>query len=535
MNEITRIHIAKVAYDVEVGAKKELEKYFKQLKVALDDEDIVNDIELRVVELLAERGVTAGGVITLADVEAVRDTLGAPSDFSDEDVELPVGEKRLFRDTDGALLGGVLSGIAKYFGVSSLFVRLGFIVLMLVSFGFAAALYAVLWVLLPPTKSAADKLLLEGKVANARAILEASQDKVAAKTPIFALALRIVFAIMAIGAALGVVLLVTGLSLQALLFPSRNIMHGIDEVYRGDWITGGVVISGLVFLVVFLSTIAYALIRGVLNTKITAIVATSFILGLTSVGVYGGLIYADSQRANQAIEASTSTVNRPLSGEFKSINTLDITTNSEGGFDNYVNYVVSDDPHYELKGLNSAKADITVDGTTAKLKLNAGKLPSLRRGYYPGTTLTIYGPRLSSLSINGQQSNLSVSYDGKVSKSLNINVVNGNSVSIMGSYEELNVSGGDATVDLGSARVRNLVVDSKQNLKVDAGVVENLKVTQPNVCGSSEGSRETYVQVVSVASGNVEYNGQATLTQSEYKTGCAKLTIGDENYVSNNE
>lgn len=529
MNEITRIHIAKVAYDVEVGAKKELEKYFKQLQAALDDEGIVGDIEQRVVELLAERGVVAGGVVTLADVDAVRETLGAPSEFSDtDDTELIDGEKRLFRDTDGALLGGVLSGVAKYFGVNTLFVRFGFIVLLLVSFGFAAALYAVLWVLIPPTKSTADRLLLEGKVADARAILAAGHDKVVAKTPIFALMLRVVLGIGAVCAALSVILFVGGVSLWSLVAPNNDLMIAIEQVARGDWVIGGVVLAGLTLLVVFFSTIAYALIRGVFNTKIVAVVATSFILGLTSVGLYSGLLYADNQRANQAIEASMTTVTKPFGSEFKAVTALSITTSERSGTDSFVNYVVSDTPHYELRGLSGAKADIAIDGTTAKVKLNNGKLPSLRGSYYPGATLTIYGPRLSSLTVNGQQNSLSVAYDGKISKSLSVNIVNSTSVSVSGSYEELSVTGGDSSVDLGTARVRSLVVDSRQNLKVEAGVVENLKVTQPNVCGSNEYGEETYVRLVNVASGNVEYNGNIQPVQSTLKTDCAKLIIGED-------
>ena len=41
MNEITRVHLAKVAYDIELSAKKELEDLFQKLK-ALDTIDYTN-------------------------------------------------------------------------------------------------------------------------------------------------------------------------------------------------------------------------------------------------------------------------------------------------------------------------------------------------------------------------------------------------------------------------------------------------------------------------------------------------------------
>lgn len=84
MNEITRIHLAKVPYDIEVGAKKDLEGYLKVLELYASDEELLNDIEIRITELLAERGVSEGGVITKKDVAAVRKKLGEPEDFADE-------------------------------------------------------------------------------------------------------------------------------------------------------------------------------------------------------------------------------------------------------------------------------------------------------------------------------------------------------------------------------------------------------------------------------------------------------------------
>ena len=52
MNEITRIHIAKTAYDIEIAAKKQLEKYIKSLETYTQDSDVLTDIEIRMTELL---------------------------------------------------------------------------------------------------------------------------------------------------------------------------------------------------------------------------------------------------------------------------------------------------------------------------------------------------------------------------------------------------------------------------------------------------------------------------------------------------
>ena len=111
MNEITRIHIAKTAYDIEIAAKKQLEKYIKSLETYAQDADVVTDIEIRITELLAERSIKPGGVINSEDVSALRKQLGEPYEFAGEEGDIAVGSenensgtRRLYRSTDNAVL-----------------------------------------------------------------------------------------------------------------------------------------------------------------------------------------------------------------------------------------------------------------------------------------------------------------------------------------------------------------------------------------------------------------------------------------------
>ena len=58
MNEITRIHLARTPYEIDIEAKKALERYVKAIKESLaDDVAIYDDIEIRMTEILADRGV----------------------------------------------------------------------------------------------------------------------------------------------------------------------------------------------------------------------------------------------------------------------------------------------------------------------------------------------------------------------------------------------------------------------------------------------------------------------------------------------
>ena len=115
----------------------------------------MREIEARMVELLAERGVSKDGVISHDDVLAVQKQMGEPRDFSDDDEAVETddeperSERRLMRDTEHALIGGVCAGIAAYWGTNPLWVRLLFIFSPFITFGAAVLIYIVMWLSVP--------------------------------------------------------------------------------------------------------------------------------------------------------------------------------------------------------------------------------------------------------------------------------------------------------------------------------------------------------------------------------------------------
>lgn len=178
MKEVTRMHLAKTPYSVEVDAKKTLEGYLAAIEKMMQAEpEVMREIEARMVELLAERGVAKDGVISLDDVNALKTQMGDPKEFSEngetressnETVESPSdtrrkSQKRLMRDAQQGVLGGVCSGLAAYFGIDVVLVRLIAVGLLFVSFGTAVLAYIVLWLVVPEAKTAADKLQMRGE------------------------------------------------------------------------------------------------------------------------------------------------------------------------------------------------------------------------------------------------------------------------------------------------------------------------------------------------------------------------------------
>lgn len=182
MNEVTKIHLGRQPFTISVEAYKLLKEYLDAIKhrVGSKGADVVEEVELRIVELLAERGVTGEKVILAKDVEYLKEQLGKPGDFSDgpdeADEEPPKdgAERRLFRDPEHGIVAGVAAGLASYLKIDAVFVRLAFVVLTFV-WAWGIALYIVLWLITPEVKTKSDRLRSQGKavtVSSLKSVVE---------------------------------------------------------------------------------------------------------------------------------------------------------------------------------------------------------------------------------------------------------------------------------------------------------------------------------------------------------------------------
>ncbi len=161
-------HIDEDAYEV---LKKYLDKVRSELKSVEGGSEIYEDVEARISELFGEQLGSSRQVITLSDVDTIITTMGEPEDISGK----REGEKRssfsykshrrMYRDPENRLIGGVCSGLAAYWHVDPTIVRLVFILLAI--FGMAGVLiYLILWVVLPEAQTVAQKLEMRGEPVN---------------------------------------------------------------------------------------------------------------------------------------------------------------------------------------------------------------------------------------------------------------------------------------------------------------------------------------------------------------------------------
>ncbi|HSW98602.1 MAG TPA: PspC domain-containing protein [Candidatus Saccharimonadales bacterium] len=185
MNEITHIHLGRTAFTIAVDAHRALRAYLRDIEAQTgDNKEVTEEVESRMAELLAERGIKGDKVILLGDVDYLKAQLGEPGDFTDDDDNAPAHKpakpaaddhespgKRLFRDTDHGMVAGVAAGLGAYFKLDPILFRILFIVLTL-SGGAGIVVYLVLWLLVPPVKSGSDRLRLNGKPVTVENIKE---------------------------------------------------------------------------------------------------------------------------------------------------------------------------------------------------------------------------------------------------------------------------------------------------------------------------------------------------------------------------
>jgi len=164
MNEVTQVHLGRQAFTISASAHTQLRSYLAAIKGEVKDADVVDEVELRMAELLTTRGITGSKVVLPKDIDFLKSQLGDPEDFKDDSEttsETPPG-RRLFRDTKGAMLAGVAAGLANYFGLDVLIIRILFVIGIFTG-GWGILIYVALWLLVPEAKTTSERLQMAGK------------------------------------------------------------------------------------------------------------------------------------------------------------------------------------------------------------------------------------------------------------------------------------------------------------------------------------------------------------------------------------
>lgn len=177
MKKTITINLAGVVFHIEEDAFEQLQSYlnsirhyFSKFKGGIE---IQGDIELRIAEIFSEAISKSKQAITQEDVDNLIRQMGKVEEMA-EDIDLEIepeptqekqnqsagsksfdAPKKLVRDTSNAIIAGVCSGMAVYFEVNPLWIRLGMVALafgvfVLPSFFWTVFIgYIILWISMP--------------------------------------------------------------------------------------------------------------------------------------------------------------------------------------------------------------------------------------------------------------------------------------------------------------------------------------------------------------------------------------------------
>ncbi len=179
MKKTIRIHISGYIFNIEEDAYTILEDWLSKLSNQYSDEEggdeIISDIEIRVAEIFQEKVGGEEGVISTEEVHRVIEIMGSPEDFEQEAESAETDpqqfgkkiklKKRLYRDEENNILGGVCSGIANYFGIDPLIIRIIFAATIIFG-GFGTIIYILLWIIVLKAETTAQKLEMKGEPVN---------------------------------------------------------------------------------------------------------------------------------------------------------------------------------------------------------------------------------------------------------------------------------------------------------------------------------------------------------------------------------
>ncbi len=189
VTKVLNISIAQSLFAIEEDAYARLDEYLESVKGYFKNtegrDEIISDIESRIAEQLRD---TKEQVVSLATVESVLKEMGTTADFEEvrestraaqpaAEKASSISDKRLYRNPDDKMIAGVCSGLAAYFGVEVVWMRLGFAFITLLN-GLGLAIYFILWLVIPEAKTRAQKLEMAGSPVNLETISETVRERV---------------------------------------------------------------------------------------------------------------------------------------------------------------------------------------------------------------------------------------------------------------------------------------------------------------------------------------------------------------------
>ena len=534
MDKITRIHLAKIPYEIGINAQMELKRYLDGIRAELDADladEIMTDIEVRITEILHDRSIKRDDVITTEDIDSIKEQLGSPDQFTNDEIkgkpkDLGFKEpKKLLRDTDNAYLGGVASGLGAYFSIDPIFLRLIFIALTFVS-GLGIVLYLLLWLLVPAAVTSSDKLLMRGEPVTAAALqrsrstaqLTIANLKIKAALKLCFKVFRILFTA---AAALFVLAALSSIGFGSALLYTQPL-HKLYAAYHLNYLLLGLIWLFTLTVVGLVIVVLLRLWRQRSSSLKIAFVALASMLILTLAGAAIVSPFVVSHYKNQ-YSGDKLAVAIPISNNPASITPTSLNLSADSNL--IVSYVVTAQPmratYQAYPGMG--RPMLSVVNKNGAITVWASQLSQVvpncvlgwcKHAYLP-VRATLYGPALQKFTVNG---GAELDLGDLVQKNLALIANNDSNLDINNSYSDnFNISaesGSSINASDTSAQITTITVQ-------DGGIVfgpasSSLRATLPANC---DGTSLELAQPPA----SITLNGQPVTVQSLGQNSCVNV------------
>ncbi len=329
MTKSLTINIGGQLFEIDQSAYEQLRQYINSLenhfKNDPDGKEIVEDIEMRIAELFTELQTEEFKIILKEQVEFVKLKMGTVDEFDpideayvdDQESQQTTSKpstksstttntqiiKKLMRDPDDRVLGGVCAGLGHYFNVNPVIIR---IILLILFFGLAFGLlaYLLMWIIIPKASTTTAKLMMKGQPINLNTVADSVKEENlrTGDSPLFNFIGQLIQYLGRLLFAIGKVLLII-VSLTLLIAAFAGIIVVGVGLLKGGILTQSMAIgpAPLVWLMKLLSIIAFGvplllliigLIYLLLNRNYFKSTFTLPLLGIWLISVFGLSLYS---------------------------------------------------------------------------------------------------------------------------------------------------------------------------------------------------------------------------------------------------
>lgn len=221
-------------FNIDEDAFQLLNNYLEQLRLTFpgdEGREIVADIESRIRELFNEQQTLTQRPISISDVTGIIATMGTPEALSGESGIEPEAQaqqpnftpepeqprhikRRLYRNPNNKILGGVLGGLAAYLGWNANIMRILLIILAIATRVWPLFIaYLIAWMIIPQARTPRQILEMQGEPVNIDNVGRVVTDRDPAATPkhksslttFFEVIGKIILAVIGLIAAAGVI------------------------------------------------------------------------------------------------------------------------------------------------------------------------------------------------------------------------------------------------------------------------------------------------------------------------------------------